>query len=475
MNRAVPIAVVSLALTVAACEDRTLAPTAPHPSVAAVTAPTSCPAHADFYVSDESSLMAAIDSARPGDTIALRGVVDLTIPPNDTLPGVFVQKDSLTFTCATPGSGIRAEPVVDSWLFVLLARHLTVEHLSLDATNSTSGAILAFNGPEDPYFGAAEDIRVTGNRFQCGGADAEPCLALRTDTTGLRQALITGNSFTTDGGTTTIGLFGVNGALIAGNTLSGGLGAPVTSFVVDFQSVSALRFTGNSVDCLNACLFADFSPGAVVTQNHFISEGSLTGVQLQGLTDGDSVIENTVLATVPSFAPQFGGIRMRDGANVVVIGNTVTGPWANSIALNDLVGADVERNTLQGAVEAGIGLATGGTTLPVAMTSNVFRANRVSAAGIAGITARLSCSNTFVGNDLAGNAGNVGMEFDSTTGANTYVGNPTVVVDNGVFDCNGDGIDDPNIISGTPRRGAVAGSASPPVPSPARAGGHPLK
>ncbi len=38
--------------------------------------------------------------------------------------------------------------------------------------------------------------------------------------------------------------------------------------------------------------------------------------------------------------------------------------------------------------------------------------------------------------------------FTSTTGANTLVGNQTVVVDNGAFDCDGDGVNDANIITG---------------------------
>src|SRR5690242_16314020 len=121
MNRRGFIAVATLVLAVVACQERALAPTAARLPAVALTSPTSCPAHADFYVSDEGSLLLAIDSAQPGDTIALEGVIDLTVAPHG-LPGVFVQKDGLTFTCATPGSGIRAEPQTVSWLFVLLGR-----------------------------------------------------------------------------------------------------------------------------------------------------------------------------------------------------------------------------------------------------------------------------------------------------------------------------------------------------------------
>jgi hypothetical protein len=46
------------------------------------------------------------------------------------------------------------------------------------------------------------------------------------------------------------------------------------------------------------------------------------------------------------------------------------------------------------------------------------------------------------------NADDLGAIFLETTGANTLVGNKNVVVDNGDFDCDGDGISDPNVITG---------------------------
>jgi hypothetical protein len=39
--------------------------------------------------------------------------------------------------------------------------------------------------------------------------------------------------------------------------------------------------------------------------------------------------------------------------------------------------------------------------------------------------------------------------FTELTGANTLVGNQNVVIDNGNYDCDGDGPIDPNIISGS--------------------------
>src|SRR5439155_16919576 len=53
------------------------------------------------------------------------------------------------------------------------------------------------------------------------------------------------------------------------------------------------------------------------------------------------------------------------------------------------------------------------------------------------------------------------LVFDVTSGANSYAGDPSVVVDNGGFDCNGDGVNDPNIITGpgAARHGPMLGSA----------------
>ncbi len=110
-----------------------------------------------------------------------------------------------------------------------------------------------------------------------------------------------------------------------------------------------------------------------------------------------------------------------------------------------LANSRVSGNTIQGAALFGIQTSPQ-AVLPV--LNNLFSNNRVSGAGIAGVFVRLACGNTFVGNNLQGNPGNLGLVFDVTSGANSYAGDRIVVVDNGAFDCNGDGVNDPNIISG---------------------------
>ena len=409
-------------------------------ATAGPAAPGACPAHADFVVSDERSLLSAVASAQPHDTIALNGMVEMTFAD------VFVETDDLTFTCATPGSGLRAAPAAISWLFVVLSKHVTVERLTLDASNTGNGGVVAFNGVEGPFTGFAEDVRLVGNHVLCAGQHVEACVSIRTDAAGLQGVLISGNTFEADGNQTTIALIGVNSGRVEGNTIEGGAGG--NSDPMDFIAGSGGRFTRNNVQCVGACLVADGSPGLVVAANQFQSAGSTTGVHLQGGTDGDSVMGNTIVATAASTAPNLGAIRVRDGTNVVVADNTVRGPWANAIAATDLTGSDFERNSLQSAALYGIRLSSGVSFVPISMTSNSFRGNDVTGSGSAGMLAQLACNNQFIGNALQGNAGNVGAVFDVTTGANTLVGDGTIVVDNGSFDCNGDGVPDPNVITG---------------------------
>ena len=66
---------------------------------------------------------------------------------------------------------------------------------------------------------------------------------------------------------------------------------------------------------------------------------------------------------------------------------------------------------------------------------------------VAGIVVANACYNTFVENDLEDNFNDVGAIFDFASGANTWLGDDDdVVLDFGAFDCDDDGVDDPNII-----------------------------
>jgi len=99
-------------------------------------------------------------------------------------------------------------------------------------------------------------------------------------------------------------------------------------------------------------------------------------------------------------------------------------------------------------VNFGIRARSGGSLIPISMTGNLFTGNVVTGAGVAGMFLRSACRNTFLGNDLQRNAGGIGAIFDLETGANQLDGNHNIVIDNGSFDCDGDGQPDRNLISG---------------------------
>src|SRR5256712_8224796 len=363
---------------------------------------------------------------------------------------------------------------------------------------------------------AVQDVQIANNTVSCG---AESC-ALLQGTGGDTRTTIADNRFESAGSNAGVQLMNMDGARVERNTVlataaaaegshasgiaaTGGANLVVTDNVVtgpwteaalSFDGVLAVRvernrlegaldavdllgseaaqFLNNTVKCGGSCFFADGSPRAVIADNYFQSGGSNTGVHLQRGTDGDRVERNTIVATAPSTAFGFGGIRVRDGSNVVVADNVVQGPWSNSIATTTLSASRFENNTLQGAVVNGIRFNVGTAEVPIAMVDNIFQNNRASGAGDAGIFAQAACRNTFDGNDLSGNGGNIGAVFEATTGANVMflpLSNRSVTIDNGFFDCDGDSRVDPNRIVGPgprrrmpvpPRPDVVAGSSS---------------
>ena len=217
----------------------------------------------------------------------------------------------------------------------------------------------------------------------------------------------------------------------------------------------SIRFTNNAAMCApgGECVFISGGLGAVVTDNHFEAPGSFSGIQLQvdvARVDGARIERNTLVATAPSIGPRQGGIRPADAADVVIADNTVVGPWRNGLSGARLARSRVQGNQFRGAVRNGIRLSDAGPLFiggrPA--SDNLFSNNRIAASGEAGIFAHLACRNAFIGNNLQGNAGDIGAIFPDSSGANTLTGNGTIVVDDGAFDCDGDGLNDPNIITG---------------------------
>ena len=219
------------------------------------------------------------------------------------------------------------------------------------------------------------------------------------------------------------------------------------------------RLTNNTVACgVGECAFFVGTRNAVVADNSFASTGSSTGIHMQAGIDGSRVERNSIVATAPSGGALLGGIRVRDGSDVVVADNIVRGPWGNSIATTNLAGSHFENNRLAGATAYGVRFGA------VLMTHNAFGNNQVSGAGSAAIFVQWACSNTFLGNNLEGNGRSPSAIFDATTGANVLVlvGAKNLVIDNGGgFDCDGDGVGDPNIVAGPGRVVRGVSVASP--------------
>lgn len=346
-------------LTIAACQDRTVAPTADRPSFSTMPS-IACPSSPTFIVTDEASLRAALAAASPGAVIAIRGMVGIAAD-------VFVETPNVTLTCASAGAGLFAlSPSLDALILVDLGG---------------SGAVV------DGLVLDASAVSVNGS-----------------------------------------------GAYLAADLFGPGLPVP------------NLRFTHNTVTCgQGACILLGGTPGAVISNNTFTSAGSQTGVHVQLGVDSVRIEGNTIVATAPSTDFRFGGIRVIGARHVVIRDNTVTGPWANSLSLATLSASSVTENDLSGAAIYGIALSRNTTRF---VRSSTFSSNVVTGAASGGVFARKACGNVFVGNNLQGNGSNIGLIFPDTSGANVVVGNLNVVVDNGAFDCDGDGANDPNIITG---------------------------
>jgi len=223
-----------------------------------------------------------------------------------------------------------------------------------------------------------------------------------------------------------------------------------------------VRFTNNTVTCarFGECAFIVGGTGAVVTDNQFQATDPFSGIHMQGngpdptvrfpiRIDGARVQRNTIIAITPSLGPRFGAIRVFDADNVMITDNVVSGPWRNGFSPFRLANSQILRNQITGSVVDGIRTSSAGGGAPGLVVRTVFSSNRVTGAGRAGVFAQRACANQFASNDLRGNAADLGLLLDDSTGANVVAGvQNAVVIDNGAFDCDGDGRIDPNIITG---------------------------
>ncbi len=231
----------------------------------------------------------------------------------------------------------------------------------------------------------------------------------------------------------------------------------VSAFAQDVQ------FANNTVICarFGECVFMAGGTGALVSDNQFQATDALSGIHLQAngpdptvpvfpiRIDGARVERNTIVAITPSFGPRFGAIRLFDADNVMIADNVVSGPWRNGLSPFRLANSQIQRNQITNPVVDGIRTSSAGGGAVGQVVRNVFGSNRVTGAGRAGVFAQRACANQFASNDLRGNAADLGLLLDDSTGANIVAGVANaVVIDNGAFDCDGDGSVDPNIITG---------------------------
>ncbi len=392
-RRTLPILLVTLLAS--GCVDQSTGPGGAMSAQFAKGGKAACPILADYVVSDEAGLRTALETASPGEVIGIDGMVGISkCRPESSAAchpdggGVWIYTDSITLTCATEGSGLYSLPANDDQILIWVsASHVTVSDLVVD------GSAMQHPEPHHIYVGV--------------------------------------------------------------------------SLVGAWEVPSDFVLTRNTVRCSSAsCFFSAGAPNVTVEDNEFYAEGPWTGVHLQGYhgpgpdgrmpwpIDGTRVVGNTIITSAPStWSPRVGGIRVHGGRDVIVAHNRIEGPWANSIAPTNLRSSVIMGNSGSGAQRYGIALYEDIYQRPgMVSTDNVFRANRLSGAGSGGIYVSSACGNTFTGNVLKGNANNLGALFDVETGNNTLRGNGnSEVIDNGHYDCDGDGVVDPNLIAGAKR------------------------
>lgn len=250
----------------------------------------------------------------------------------------------------------------------------------------------------------------------------------------------------------------VRGLVLDGEVLGQ---TPLLALAPGGRALRNVRLLDSDLRCgAAACAFFVGVAEARVEGNRMHSPGLGSGLQMQGggprdaagefvnATSGSVVERNVVTAAAGPFTGTggIGGIRVRDGVDLVVRHNEVSGPFISSIAVSQMDRSLVEQNRLSGARRFGIFVGINPLT-PVSVRNTVFRGNLISESAAAGIEVLRACGNTFAGNELRGNMFRA-FNFQPTSGANRYLGNGELVVDNGRMDCDGDGAPDPNLVSG---------------------------
>lgn len=254
---------------------------------------------------------------------------------------------------------------------------------------------------------------------------------------------------------------------VAGLVLDGAATSWAVYAVDVTGDVRGFTLRSNEVVCGWAgCVFVVGVPGSVLSGNRVeATHWTSSGLHLQGGVDGTILENNVVTAHVAAGAPLFGALRPRDGSDVVVRGNTVRGPWSNGLAMAELRQSTFEGNEIEGARQFGLFLGANAFTA-TSVEGSLFRTNVLVSTGGPAVYAQFACGNVLTGNRLSAPASEPTVAFSDVTGANAVLGRVASAEDNGAFDCDGDGANDPNMIAGATRGGAYVGEIVAPVMQP---------
>ena len=346
-----------------------------------------------------------------------------------------------TGVLANDGEGMEAVPACAATADFVVT---TAAGLSAALAAVTPGGTIAIDGIIEvsaPVFVQANDIRLTCKTLGSGlssSSATSPFALLHVAGNGVQVD----NLFLSSEPSTTVG--GATHAIFANN------GA---------NPVERLRLRLNRIRCGNngTCAFLVGAPGAVVSENLVESLGTASGIHVQQggggpnptiFTDNTIVERNNMVAPTASTSPLFGAIRVRDGSGLIVRYNATSGIWRNGIALAELDGLLVQDNFIRQPTEHGI-LASTNPLSPVSLRNSIIRANRIDGPQMVGIRLSRACWNRVENNEITIVGSALRARFESTTGGNVYVGNVAGVLDQGSFDCDGDGFTDPNTISGS--------------------------
>lgn len=146
----------------------------------------SCVDNPDYTVSTQPALNGVVATAPAGSVIAIDGMIPLR-------NAVIVQTQDLTFSCATPGSGLEVAPGFHpAMLMFVNAAGVTFHDIVLDARGTTVGALQVLNNGIGAF---ATNVTLENSKVFCG---PQQCVFF----IGAAGSVIRGNTFTATGGIT---------------------------------------------------------------------------------------------------------------------------------------------------------------------------------------------------------------------------------------------------------------------------------